>query len=550
MTRDEALKILVNARVHAIVLHSFMGGGYHNLLQSAFSWEGMPQGYRYWSDFWINGRELPEEATTFLSELLEHIYPSDLDWSKPVYAINYCDYYEGIGVNYSRRLFKSQYNSRLYTLSSGYLAPLSSRTLLTNEKPEGYTEGNHPWNEADIFKVLDLQQARGEYPRTSIVNSFRQILERSCDFSNTHPLCFFEQPELDNPCDPSTVNMYMSYKDYERGRKTPMKLGRAVRRMLPKGTRDSVVLLAVNEIKEMFSEREYTLHIGSSREDFSFAYSDDLAKSYDPYTTESRKGLHNSCMRGVEVYGVSPAEVYASGEFKIAYLTDTENRIAGRVIVWFPPDDTPPQSGLCYGVCEQSLNTLEAWVKEVGATPFDESSWEGAKLLKIESKYGDLIGPYSDMEQEGRIDGDYIILGDGGLELNSTEGYINGAGSGREWCEYCECYHSDVDYVSGLGAICEGCLEENYTQDYHGEWIHVDYAVTVCFYNGIWGRRVTHLHDDQEGEEFVYSEHMGENWLLEDVTYVESREDYIPNYLKSTQPELFEEEQEEEEKVA
>ena len=92
---------------------------------------------------------------------------------------------------------------------------------------------------------------------------------------------------------------------------------------------------------------------------------------------------------------MSPAEVYASGDFKIAWLETLEGHVAARV-VFSARVGTKAYHAPIYGACEQSLDMLDTYLQDNKVElSSDLGEWHGLKLLNIESD-GRTVGPYMD----------------------------------------------------------------------------------------------------------------------------------------------------------
>ena len=343
------------------------------------------------------------------------------------------------------------------------------------------------------------------------------------------------------------ITIFKTYKDFLKGRKTTMKFGRAMKWMF-EGLTDAETENTVKFFKDRYTERNLTLHTGQSREQFKHAYGGSLAKSKNPRTTASRKSLHNSCMRGVLAGGISPAEVYASGDFHIAWLEDEEGNIAGRVVV-LNDRNGRPQAGPVYGCCEQSLDMLEDYLKFIDAVlERDGSSWDGAKLLHLEASAG-IVAPYSDMEEEAEIShcGYYLILGRGDIELTQTNGYALGCGS---TCSNCgeSCHEDELTYIEGHGDVCEHCIDYGFSWDEEFDtYIPGDVVVTINYrHRGYTHGMVVH----QDSDLIVYCDCVQEDWHADYVTFSEHMDEYVPSHLVDDFPEYFPEEQEEEGEAA
>lgn len=339
------------------------------------------------------------------------------------------------------------------------------------------------------------------------------------------------------------VSYFRDYKDYKRGRRTKQKIGRYIKYVMPRIS-DADLENIVKDWNFAFQKEDYTLKTGSSREDFAFAYSDKLAKSKDPYTCEARKSLHNSCMRGIELGGHSPAEVYASGDFHIAWVENSRGEVAGRVVIRDDYDGRP-QAGPCYGVCEQSLDMLEEYVRGINAVEYEYATWEGAKILRIE--VGELpLGPYSDLEvgvDECGSDYFEIVGSSGEYSLSSTSGHISGFGC---MCDCCEEHLSayEMTRVDDYYTYCEYCRDGYcFCSDISEEWFRNEDQKTYYYY--AYGRQYTGYCSIHElGDYCVYSEHLSEHWLKSDTVYSDHLEDYLPTKYAEEHPELMGEEEE------
>lgn len=482
-------------------------------LSSRFSWSQTPQGHEYWSGVYWGREEITKEAQDFLDGL-ESL------------ANEYREYFKG-------KVWKS---TNYYYFSSdgefycGDFSPLKN--------PWSY-----PWVECSEDELPELHPKWGDLKAHLMEHTPGWVdyglLDELCNLG-VQDRMLRTHFEVSRGKD-GFLNLYKNAKDKARGRKTEMKFGRAIRHMVP-SIDDTTLEATTKEYMERYKERDYQLHVGKERKDFKIAYGDNLAKSFDPATSDSRKSLKNSCMRGVIVCNVSPAEVYASGEFHIAYLTNDEGEIAGRVVVW-EAKGGKPQAGPVYGVCEQSLDKLEEYLKSINATLYDDgSSWNGAKILYLEV-HGDVIGPYSDMEAEASFSGEYLELSDNGeFNLDRTDGYI----SGGVCCEDCgdNMHEEDSYYVEYVGQVCEHCINANYRWDDINE-VFIDRCRAVE-YHSMMGKVKSYGTTHEEESSIVYCECVDEYWYEDDVTYSEKYQDSVPTYMVQDFPEMFEEEEEEE----
>jgi len=342
--------------------------------------------------------------------------------------------------------------------------------------------------------------------------------------------------------DGSMISLYLNAKDRKRGRRTTMKAGRAFRHMLSTFTNDQIASITEEWI-ENTTPRNFTLKVGGERKDFRRAYCGIRAAYRNPKTTSYRKSLATSCMHTVKVdvggcESISPAEVFATGDFKIAWLETDAGEIAGRVV--FSNSEDTATSAPIYGACEQSLDMLEAYMSESGVAEGED--WGGLRLLSIDTHHGQ-VGPYLDCDLRGEVDGDYITLScTGDISFVNTNGYTDAGIS----CDHCgasvsedEVYHTDD------GCLCDYCFSESYVYLEDGDVCPIEDAVevyTCSSWTGstscIWVRV----------DEAAWCEPLQEFWLADEVEMSECGE-CIPAHRVGDFPELFPVDEEEEEEV-
>lgn len=334
----------------------------------------------------------------------------------------------------------------------------------------------------------------------------------------------------------SAISLYLNAKDAKRERRTTMKCGRAFKHMFNHLSDKEIAALAEAWIEES-SPREFVLKVGGERKDFRKAYCGVRAKYRNPATTSYRKSLATSCMHTTKVYDgdddMSPAEVYASGDFKIAWLETLEGHVAARV-VFSARVGTQSYHAPIYGACEQSLDMLDTYLQDNSVElSSDLGEWHGLKILNIEAD-GRIVGPYMDGCVRGDVIGDHIVLAQSGdLDFDSTDGYA----SDGEMCACCgENVSEDELYHTDEGGLCEHCFNENYAYTEGGDVIPADEAVYAMSYHS-WNRRAYEIcvHID----EAVFCEDLDQLWLEEDVTWSECGDYVIPTHLMKDYPEYF-----------
>ena len=480
-------------------------------IDQAFVWSDTPQGHRHWQAIYSGTSSLTEEDIAFLEKLVEDSGLKDMHNRKFEYrafSLNeegelqsevFKDYevteyrgrslVEGRNTPYHYFLVTGGWRDTLnfYGVLTNFTT--SSRVLSVVEKLED--GGFKVFGEVDptlvafgiktpedlLKYLLKRKQEVGnwityDWEASGYVEDFAFTVS-GLDAGAATEAAHFYRPKFigDN------VEVYMNVRDLERDRRTKIRLGRFLRLIFPKAV-DSQLETIQNKYRERFVKREFTVNRGSERKDFRLAYTGETVRSLNPRTNSSRKSIHNSCMQDEEVQGLSPAETYASGDFEILYLTDDKGHIAGRVVVYVNHNDMP-QAGPVYGACEHSIDMLEEELDKMGAVRYEDASWKGANLLKIEVYGSDYLVCYNDVESEAYDDGDYFVIGRGDVELHTTQGYtaIN-----RQYCCSCdETVHEEDVYSNSWGeTFCRFCYEDRYVQCEvtHTE-ISIDDAVEV-----------------------------------------------------------------------
>ena len=334
----------------------------------------------------------------------------------------------------------------------------------------------------------------------------------------------------------SAVSLYLNAKDAKRERRTTMKCGRAFKHMFNHLPDKQIAALAEAWIEEN-SPREFVLKVGGERKDFRKAYCGVRAKYRNPVTTSYRKSLATSCMHTTKVddgcENMSPAEVYASGDFKVAWLETLEGHVAGRV-VFSARVDTKAYHAPIYGACEQSLDMLDTYLQDNNVElSSDLGEWCNLRFLRIETN-GRIVGPYLDGDISGDDTGDHIVLShDGGIVFDSTDGYAT-----EGWvCECCGDRVAEEDsYSTDYGPHCEHCFNESYAYTENGEVIPADeavYAMTRNSWRGNCYEICVHM------DEVVFCEDLDQYWVEEDVTWSDCGDHAIPTHLMKDYPEYF-----------
>lgn len=388
-----------------------------------------------------------------------------------------------------------------------------AETLVTLEGPDSSFSRSRLYNFLDGFAGLTFLHCSGLKNRGVM-----------------HTILNLHNP-LQSDC--GGISLYRDVKDHKRGRRTTMKAGRAFRHMFRNAT-DTSISEVTEAYIEYFTPRSFTFHSGYKAADFEAAYEGDTAVCRNPRTTQVRKNLATSCMQGVTRDGYSVGEAYASGDFHIAWLEDDNGRIAGRVVVGYKEDDCEFISGPVYGVCEQSIDTLEAYLGAIKAVDSDDCGWTGLTLSVVGGTESPVV-PYLDGDYSGDILNSTTIRileeGYGDFNFSNTDGYTNDTRA----CENCEgeC-HEDQEYTTPDGeCLCEDCFHQQYTYTDDGDLIAIEDAVDAMFYtkHGRVLSNVTHV------DNAVYIEDLDEYWYTDNVSWCDTREDYYPTHLLESEEE-------------
>jgi len=346
-----------------------------------------------------------------------------------------------------------------------------------------------------------------------------------------------------------SISLTRTAKDSKANRQTSMKFGRALLHMFPYLTNEQIESLVTKYRTEM-APRSFTLKTGTTREDFKKAYTHTRCSYQNPKTTCQRKSLATSCLHEkLTGDGTSPAEVYASGEFTIAWLEDSLGHIGGRVVIRDKGDEDKPYAAPVYGACDVSLTLLQDYLSSIDAVS-DTDGWIGAKLLYLVDSRDDCsIGPYIDGDLSADLDhgdsGNFLVLrgcDEGEYQFTDTDGYLEEANSC--FCDVCSDRMNEHDaYFNDDGVpYCDSCFHEYYVQTDNGP-ISIDDAVLVTYKSSFTSR----IHEEWAYmDDAVYCECVDQYWYPSDVTETEDGE-YVPTHLVGDYPELFLSEEEEDE---
>ena len=334
---------------------------------------------------------------------------------------------------------------------------------------------------------------------------------------------------------PGSISLYQNLDKRNRDLHTPMKPGKAFRKMFPEAN-DKEVEKFVDLYRERCPVQELTLHEGLERKDFKHMYTHDICGTENIRTTSMRKSLAKSCMR--HGFGsVHPSEAYASGDFIAFWTEDEDGKIGSRCVA----SKTDMTWGPVYGTTEYSVTLLEEYMGKLGYKSGDagEESWGKGSMLAIPyDDDGRYVFPYVDF---GYVpieeDGDYLIIGPADDSL-PTEGFCYlGGYSTRYYCQACDTgLHDDETYYDESGdCYCDECYHDRYffCGDCGCETCRSD-MVEVVSHVSSWGPSTVQLCEScaQDGYVFVESRdcYYSENlciYLEDDDEYVLERDSHL-----------------------
>ena len=335
------------------------------------------------------------------------------------------------------------------------------------------------------------------------------------------------------------ISLYPSLKDRDNEREVAMKPTRAFALMFPEIPHKELITMCDSYLNE-FVERNFTVYIGCSKEDFTFAYNGDQAPMENIKTTNSHKSMGCSCMRyDFEDLPMHPAAAYASGDFKIIYTKDENNLVGSRCVVRV--DGGKWHAGPIYGTTEQSIQMIhhELSRQDKDYTIDQHGSWIGARLLAKEFR-GGFVAPYLDLSPQSldETGNGYLVIDNcGGIDASDYSGVLNSRAS----CYQCGdiCCEDEERYSEYNGnTYCSDCFyEEHFYCEHIGEDCHIDESVEV-WYESASGYDYERYHQSivDDGEAVECSD--GKLWTQEDTHYCESEDQYISakdteNYFRS-----------------
>ncbi|KQS84286.1 hypothetical protein [Rhizobium sp. Leaf383] len=166
----------------------------------------------------------------------------------------------------------------------------------------------------------------------------------------------------------------------------------------------------------------------------------------------------NSCMtftNGGYRGSCHPARVYAGPDLGVAYLGETTKATA-RAVVW----PAKKLFGRIYG----DESRLQAALIAGGYQHASTDDFDGARLQRIRHGYGDYVLPYLDVTCGADDDGQYIVLGSGHLNCESTSGTTDN--EPEYSCDSCGDGMDDDDrnYIGSTEEdVCNHCCSLHYS---------------------------------------------------------------------------------------
>jgi len=361
--------------------------------------------------------------------------------------------------------------------------------------------------------------------------------------------CFQPAQAKDNPMN---LAIYESKDKFDRDIRLSGKPGRIIKRILPFAS-ESFCAAFAEWFKEQFAEIEYTVKESTEADCFALAYSGIQSKTTNPNLSFNNdvklyaKSLSGSCMRHDKSdfradLPIHPAEVYASGDFKIVYAVDSKGHIAARCVVNVKQRDSDVyRPGPIYTATDSAFNAVAAYMVAQGYDKqgtCDTSGWHGARIKAVEFG-GGYIAPFMDLCGEGNLtdsqdffrlsrNGEYTFRETGGTI--ESEQFCCSCGDCGEGIREDDSHH----YIEDSGEnICESCFDSSYfICNGNGQTYSNDDGVEVFYrsYGRTRSRTYSQDYVDSGRGDCVYCDNSDEYWNDSDVVYIECEEIYAPEY--------------------
>jgi hypothetical protein len=332
---------------------------------------------------------------------------------------------------------------------------------------------------------------------------------------------------------PELLACYANRADFDRQKRTSGKPARIIKRAFPWFTEAQCNAFAV-WYKEAMTPLAYVVKEGTERKDFAYAYTQEHSRAND-WTGNGfqvmPKSLSASCMR-YDFGAIHPAEVYASGDFKIVWAEDSAGKIAARCVVY--TGNGKYSVAPVYTISDSATKLIESYLLAQGWNG-ESDSFVGAKLLKLESPLDSngFVMPYLDNDRGVDDMGDHFqITRHPNIDCRETSGFIR---INQTYCQ-CESCGADIEsedeayYLeSSSSCVCESCYNESTfyceccNQTHEGQGIEV--------HNGRTRWSTDTYCESCAIDESTYCENEDEYWVSDRVTYVESESVSVPDML-------------------
>lgn len=321
-----------------------------------------------------------------------------------------------------------------------------------------------------------------------------------------------------NVCDesPKLLSFWPDQKAHDKGKngRVKMKPGRAFRKMFPYFT-DQEIQTLVDKFERYFEKSIWTVNEATDADSFEFAYYEGNYAPYKNLTTMGSmiKNSACSCMRHEFNQPVPPAKAYASGDFKIVYLTDQHGKVGARSVVRI----SNLRAGPIYAVSDSAVKSMGSHFKEqeirFAQDNSESSGWVGASLQALPARQGGFYAPYLDILPQRLADcGESLVIDDSGVIDASDYGGILTNSSGPT-CDDCgECTNDEEYTTLENEIICVHCIESG----------RYDY----CNFNDMWTRNgVTGVYTTNWRGDIIFEE-WADCELSGSATWISHRHEY------------------------
>ena len=345
---------------------------------------------------------------------------------------------------------------------------------------------------------------------------------------------------------PALMSIYESAAKQATETRLIGKPGKMIKRIFPYLNPQEVEVFA-NWYKDSFvlGAMGYTVKSGNDAESFKKAYAGKQSKESDSNYHGYVKSLSGSCMRHqFDSLPCHPAEVYATGDFDIYWIEDSEGLIAARCIAY------GDNAGPIYTNSNLATETLESYLNDKGITDFN-CNFEGAKIKRVPKSNRDdsYVMPFVDgcgYAVEYRDDSYWTLTSDQPNDCDYIEGQTCGFSnlqSGGQPCDDCgdTMTEDDSTWVNNSeSCVCGGCLSNNYTRCTSDDEYYLNGEITEVFYYNRYGIASNSYHQDNLPGDAIYCDNESEYWKDCDTVYIECESVQVPtkiaesDYFQST----------------